>query len=704
MLSHNASLDHADHQKRIPFTLALERDNIDLLQKLIDNVSLNKQAELLHALAPKILNTRYQAILKQLLANEEPTVENMNNLNDDGLTPFLAYINEFCSSYVTIKGKMMVLMNAEAAVHGTQYSRYKVDLAKLFGGDEGAAQSRHYRGRGKMARRAFGGGFGGGYGNVNNFNSYGGQQAEPAAVQTAVPAEALENITQEKMQSELVGPFLECLTMLVTQGADPKVTVQKLKKYRDLDEEQKKLLKVKEAREANKQVSTAAKEEKVKKRDEVLKELKQKGRGKRAAKKEAKAAQRKTTATKENEYHEEFGKQNAFHLAVGLPERQLIALLFQFGVDCDLPDQKQMTPFNLQSTRPQSADDAIACNQADFVAALLARHVKFDLPDHKGRTAFLNYFGSSRIVEAKSLLDLGANVNQMDASGLFALKYALIRREGDSIRELVQHYKADINWLDGKKRNCLHHAVNMSSATADATFETEQLLIELGVNINQRDHHNRTPLHYAFVKIGDWSNTSQSDPIETVSSMCGVPGLEVDVVDRWQRTPLHYASQRGASCCSMFLQKRGADKEAVDIYGNTPLAVALLSHHHNFCIIMIQNACNINKPVHRIDPARIEQMWKQEREAAGLENQEMDADSDDQETDRKHRHVFDNHQQKADSDGYDSEDDAEENEAAFTEIVEYLRIGVYLIYSTFNGKKTQYFIYITYKNTKKSQF
>lgn len=35
----------------------------------------------------------------------------------------------------------------------------------------------------------------------------------------------------------------------------------------------------------------------------------------------------------------------------------------------------------------------------------------------------------------------------------------------------------------------------------------------------------------------------------------------------------------------------------------------------------------------------------------------MDADSDDQETDRKHRHVFDNHRQKADSDGYDSEDD-----------------------------------------------
>ena len=54
----------------------------------------------------------------------------------------------------------------------------------------------------------------------------------------------------------------------------------------------------------------------------------------------------------------------------------------------------------------------------------------------------------------------------------------------------------------------LHFAVNMSSATADATFETEQLLIDLGVNINTRDKHGRVPLHYAFVKIGNWEDSS----------------------------------------------------------------------------------------------------------------------------------------------------------------------------------------------------
>ena len=95
------------------------------------------------------------------------------------------------------------------------------------------------------------------------------------------------------------------------------------------------------------------------------------------------------------------------------------------------------------------------------------------MEDNKQRTPFLNLYGDSNFVHSKKLLDLGARVNQIDASGLYALKYALIRRDGPQIDELVKQYKADINLLDNKQRNCLHHAVNMSSATADATFESE---------------------------------------------------------------------------------------------------------------------------------------------------------------------------------------------------------------------------------------
>lgn len=93
----------------------------------------------------------------------------------------------------------------------------------------------------------------------------------------------------------------------------------------------------------------------------------------------------------------------------------------------------------------------------------------------------------------------------------------------------------------------------MSSATADATFETEQCLIDLGVNINLRDHQGRVPLHYAFVKINKPFESHQLDPIETVSSLCGQQGLEIEVADRWLKTPLHYAAQRGAAICTLYM-------------------------------------------------------------------------------------------------------------------------------------------------------
>lgn len=173
-------------------------------------------------------------------------------------------------------------------------------------------------------------------------------------------------------------------------------------------------------------------------------------------------------------------------------------------------------------------------------------------------------------------------------------------------------YGANINQIDNKGRNLLHHAINMSSATADATFETEQFLIDRKVDINLRDYLGRTPIHYAFVKISDWSNTAQIDPIETVSSICGVKGLELDVPDKWLKTPLHYASQRGASICALYLVARGAALENKDIYGNTPVGIGIMKKHYNYAILLIQKNASVLPLTFREDPEKIKKMWEEE--------------------------------------------------------------------------------------------
>lgn len=65
-------------------------------------------------------------------------------------------------------------------------------------------------------------------------------------------------------------------------------------------------------------------------------------------------------------------------------------------------------------------------------------NVKFDLSDAKGRTPFLIYYEHSNLLMANKLLEKGAKINQMDSEGLFALKYALIRRNNAEITRLVE--------------------------------------------------------------------------------------------------------------------------------------------------------------------------------------------------------------------------------------------------------------------------
>ncbi len=148
--------------------------------------------------------------------------------------------------------------------------------------------------------------------------------------------------------------------------------------------------------------------------------------------------------------------------------------MFAFLVDTlkinpDQPDYDEVTPFNLLSNQNINNNDA---NMKIIINHLLKAEVRVDYPNRKGRTPFLNFYEKQNFELAYQMLDLGANVNQMDTSGLFALKYALIRRQNNSIQKLLD-LGANINQIDNGGRNLLHHAINMSSATADATFETE---------------------------------------------------------------------------------------------------------------------------------------------------------------------------------------------------------------------------------------
>lgn len=81
------------------------------------------------------------------------------------------------------------------------------------------------------------------------------------------------------------------------------------------------------------------------------------------------------------------------------------------------------------------------------------------------------------------------------------------------------------------------------------------------------DEYGRTPLHYA----------SEEAEVEFLLAS----GLNVNHQDDNGWTPLHFASQKGALEAAELFLDSGADVEAIDLNGNTPLWVAAMNSNTN---------------------------------------------------------------------------------------------------------------------------
>ncbi len=97
------------------------------------------------------------------------------------------------------------------------------------------------------------------------------------------------------------------------------------------------------------------------------------------------------------------------------------------------------------------------------------------------------------------------------------------------------------------------------------------------------------------------------DPIETVASLCTQKGLDPTIQDMYGKNVMHYAAQRGATISSLYLEKKGVDLKTKDIFGNTPLATAILNGHSRiftynvtnleYAIMLIKEGSDVNQLV-----------------------------------------------------------------------------------------------------------
>jgi ankyrin repeat protein/predicted DNA-binding WGR domain protein len=271
------------------------------------------------------------------------------------------------------------------------------------------------------------------------------------------------------------------------------------------------------------------------------------------------------------------------------PRIELVQYLLQeVGVNINHQDFLGNTPLSLVSSK--------FLDRVDVLKVLLENKADPNIANKKHQTPIFSAANSGNLEVIELLKSYNANLDLEDENSLSPLTI-LIRDKNITGIEKIISIGANVNFTDKFHRNSLHWAINYADHTANSSFEIEDILIRNGVHINTKDKLGRTPLHYPFVKITDFTVIHCIDPIESVNSLLEKKNLKIDEHDIFGYTPLMYASQRGSLVSALYLLDKKAELNTANVEGNSPLGIAMMNQHDNLAITLLNNGANWNTSI-----------------------------------------------------------------------------------------------------------
>jgi ankyrin repeat protein len=275
---------------------------------------------------------------------------------------------------------------------------------------------------------------------------------------------------------------------------------------------------------------------------------------------------------------------NALHAASIKGHTQVVRILLNAGADIDA-----------QSEDHGSILQAASCEgHEQIVKVLIDNGADINKQSSRDNSAIQSASASGHLKIAQLLLDNGADVNKQ--GGLYGNALNAAAAEGHiAIVQLLLKNGAEISEHDSQGKSVLHHATN----NAYCSLILVEFLLSQGAPANTTDTNNMTPLHYS-VKFNNksiatlllnsgvsidtgvhrkpWSpNTVKTD----TSCQISFPGSEPNISRISSGlTPLHFAALTGNSIMTKFLLNHGADPNALSIYSESPMHLALRETLH----------------------------------------------------------------------------------------------------------------------------
>lgn len=160
------------------------------------------------------------------------------------------------------------------------------------------------------------------------------------------------------------------------------------------------------------------------------------------------------------------------------------------------------------------------------------------------------------------LLDKGASMEQSDGMGRTALHYAAGIPQfsiSGQLLETILEQGVDVEAQDVRGCTALH------SASSTGSIEAMQVLLDNGADTEARDHTGTTPLVFAI--LGTLPTGLSNEKVFSLLRRCA----DANAINHRAETPLHTASEYDLVYSVQALLKFGADIDARDGRGYTPL-------------------------------------------------------------------------------------------------------------------------------------
>jgi ankyrin repeat protein len=228
--------------------------------------------------------------------------------------------------------------------------------------------------------------------------------------------------------------------------------------------------------------------------------------------------------------------------------------LLEQGVDINARNEYRQTPLHL----------AVINKQREVFELLLEKGAEVNTRNLDGNTP-LHAAVTRDHALSEALIDAGANVRTPDEFGFKPLHLALLANKfetADLLLERGASIEHDFTWTTWS--NTEYNESSLHQFTDNNNLKAIEFLVDKGVDVNTRNKHGYTPLHWAA-----WKGN-----IETANVLLA-KGADINIQANDNHTPLHRAAANGQVEMVKLLLDRGANALMKDHEARKPVDLAI---------------------------------------------------------------------------------------------------------------------------------